>query len=206
MRRTDAGSAVARQGGATTYRMDMEVESGMHKKQFREYRCEAYESRNTVCESPRMSKTTDTIWSREPQETLCMHTTTNSLSSAVVRVVCARPALPLAWALAWPLLKTFVTVAPVSFAVACRRNYLIVGGGYIAVEFAGILNGLGAKVTLACCGYRQPACVGCTHGGGGFTRDHPGPGHRHSHGCHQSRFGCHRGLAPFCGGRICNPA
>ena len=89
-----------------------------------------------------------------------MHTTTNSLSSAVVRAVCALPALPLAWALAWPLLKTFVTVAPVSFAVACRRNYLIVGGGYIAVEFAGIVNGLGAKVTLACCGYRQPAGVG----------------------------------------------
>ena len=31
---------------------------------------------------------------------------------------------------------------------ACRKRILVVGGGYIAVEFAGIFNGLGSAVTL----------------------------------------------------------
>ena len=34
------------------------------------------------------------------------------------------------------------------------RRVLVIGGGYVAVEFAGILRGLGAAVTLACRGAR----------------------------------------------------
>ena len=35
-----------------------------------------------------------------------------------------------------------------SICRSCRKRILIQGGGYIAVEFAGIFNGLGSEVTL----------------------------------------------------------
>ena len=53
----------------------------------------------------------------------------------------------------WPGREHVVTSNEMFFLPAFPRHVVIVGGGYIAVEFAGICHGLGAEVTLL---YRGP--------------------------------------------------